>query len=134
MSTHQKGTHIGTRAIILHHLAVTCKWFLIQTLKELRHFMMQAPEDTDVPMLVLCVCDWGKHRSVGMAWFIDGLLKHLGHQTRIWHMCKQRWSKERSCGRNSCAGCDEGNPKQFQLLTDVISHWDRLFDRPDPVA
>ena len=92
------------------------------------------PADTEEPLLILCTCDWGKHRSVGWVWFMGCLLKHLGHQTRVWHMKRDRWPYYNSCGRNSCMGCDENCAQKMQLAAEVFGHWDRMFERPPPVA
>ena len=128
------GTHIGAHAIVLNHLARTCRRFLVDTFANLSDFMRRAPADTEVPLLIICACDWGKHRSVGLVWLLDCLLKHLGHQTHVWHMDKELWSADKSCGRNPCAGCDEMCEQKLQLATDVFGRWDWLFDRPPPVA
>ena len=134
MSKHLKGSHIGTNAIILKHLARTCRWFVLDTLNNLRGFMLRASADTEEPLLILCACDWGKHRSVGLVWFMNWRLKHLGHQTHVWHMCKERWSVSKSCGRNPCAGCDNNCALKLQLAAEVFGLWDGLFEPPPPFA
>ena len=132
--TCSKGTHIGTNAIILKHLSQSCRWFLLDTLTKLHEFMREAPANTKEPLLILCVCDWGKHRSVALAWFIDCLLTNLGHKTHVWHMNRGRWSWNNSCGRNPCKGCDENCAQKMQLAAEVFGLWDRMFERPPPVA
>ena len=125
-----KGTHIGTNEIILNHLSRSCRWFLLQTLKDLRELMRSAPANAEEPLLILCTCDWGKHRSLGLVWFIDCLLKDLGHQTHVWHMNRDRWSYYNSRGRNSCTGSDENSAQKMQLAAEVFGLWDRMFEPP----
>ena len=132
--TCSRGTHIGTHAIILKHVLKSCRRFLVDTLKNLHEFMQETPANTKEPLLVLCVCDWGKHPSVALVWFMDCLLTHLGHKTHIWHMNKGRWSFYKSCGRNACTDCDQNCEEKMQLAAELYLLWDRFFAPPPPVA
>ena len=46
--------------------------------------------DDSEPLLVLRFGDWGKHRSVAMAWLISTRLNNVGHQAHLSHMNKKR--------------------------------------------
>ncbi len=121
-------THLGTNALLIDHLvrARGCKGFLLQALSDLKNFIRNAPKD-DNCLLILAACDWGKHRSVAMAWVLDNLLKSLGHHTRVWHLNEGRWGRH-SCGVNPCSGCDRDNAQKMGLNAEVRAHWERLFD------
>ena len=125
-----RGMHIGSNAQILDHLLTRCRPFVVKSLKALLEFMRRAPADAKEPVLVACMCNWGKHRSVAMAWFINTLLKHLGHDTHVWHMNYWRWAKQ-SCGRNPCKDCDLDNDDKYRLAYRLYRIWDDLFAPPN---
>ena len=76
---------------------------------------LERPADAKEQLLVGCMCNGGKHRSVGMAWFVDRLLKHLGHESQVWSMNHILWDKHISCGRNPCSECDEETDLKYKL-------------------
>ena len=106
LSKAEVSTHIGTNALPIGHLVRDCEDFLRQALMELKAFLENSSaEGLDsrshehaAPLVILCACDWGKHRSVTVAWVLSNLLSPLGHHTQVRHMSMHKWSRQWSCG------------------------------------
>ncbi len=105
LSKQTVGHHIGTNALLPDHLVWDCAGFLLNALRKLKAFLKRPYQEHAAPLVILCACDWGKHRSVSMDW----VLESMGHDTIVRHMNRHQWSCRYSCGLPPCNVCDKHN-------------------------
>ncbi len=98
--------HIGSSDAMVAGLARTRE--MGGFLAEFRRLVGAAERRHWSQVEVVCFCNWGKHRSVGVATCLYLLSKdHLGLDAQLpIHHHSHRWSKK-GCGQRPCASCDE---------------------------
>ena len=75
---------------------------------------------------ILCYCNWGRHRSVGMATMLLNVLERFGVEVdAMVHHCQNRWQRW-GCGwaHNPCTACDNPLTPKKQA---VYRGWMELF-------
>ena len=115
--------HIGENIDYLESLVKGDNSELSDVLKKAKDFISANEGRT---MVISCFCDWGKHRSVSIAYLLKHVLWRMGReQTQCTHLCKARWRQD-GCGVQRCQSCDD-NTSRRQLVLRRASHlWTKL--------
>ena len=93
------------------------------------HYHRLAPPH--VPLIIVCFCDWGKHRSVAAG----GLISHVLDQDGHWavsgvHCMQERWLGRASCSRrHDCDLCHRTRGDKSRVYQEAWRMWCTVTDR-----
>jgi hypothetical protein len=124
----EKTKHIGSNDDLLKSMlwSPTCRRHLQTTAAFLHRFAL-----LPVELHVVCMCNYGKHRSVAMATMLYLLLRQLQFPVHepIHLNRADFWSKS-GCGWVNCEACDSLHSEVKERLVSTLQHWWQLAELP----